>query len=246
MSISTPGVGTNSTGQAEQGTTGSSISNDSSTTLSTNQFLDLMMDELQNQDPLNPSSSDPTQYLTELAQMTSVEQETNTAQNTQDSAQAQSVSQAVGLIGDTVTYINQTTGASTSGTVNSVQITNTGPTLTVDGVAGVIAEHDHQRDRRVCWLRLRLGFKLGLGLRTRRPKAGRERPDQQPCAAAARRGGRSTGARDNGRRTRPRLRPRHPRTAPRSRTYWPIRRPARTHQPSRSTRWTVWPGAGSR
>ena len=69
------------------------------------------MDSLQNQDPLNPSSSDPTQYLTELAQMTSVEQETNTAQNTQDTAQAQSVSQAVGLIGDTVTYIDQTTGA---------------------------------------------------------------------------------------------------------------------------------------
>ncbi|HEX3802926.1 MAG TPA: flagellar hook capping FlgD N-terminal domain-containing protein [Solirubrobacteraceae bacterium] len=137
MSISTPGIGTNSTGQAEQGTTGSSISNDSSTTLSTNEFLDLMMDELQNQDPLDPSSSDPTQYLTELAQMTSVEQETDTAQNTGDTAQAQSVSQAVGLIGDSVTYINQTTGASTTGTVNSVQITNTGPTLTVDGVTGV-------------------------------------------------------------------------------------------------------------
>ena len=69
-----------------------------------------MMDELEKQDPLNPSSSDPTQYLTELAQMTSVEQETNTAQNTQDTAQAQSVSQAVGLIGDTVTYVDQTTG----------------------------------------------------------------------------------------------------------------------------------------
>jgi flagellar basal-body rod modification protein FlgD len=137
MSISTPGIGTNTSGQVEQGTNGSSIGNDSSTTLSTNQFLDLMMDELQNQDPLNPSSSDPTQYLTELAQMTSVEQETNTAQNTGDTAQAQSVSQAVGLIGDSVTYIDQTTGASTTGTVNSVQITNNGPTLTVDGLTGV-------------------------------------------------------------------------------------------------------------
>src|SRR5579862_6541812 len=138
MSVSTPSVGTNSTGQAQQGTAGSSISNASSMSLNTNEFLNLMMDELQNQDPLNPSSSDPTQYLTELAQMTSVEQETNTAQNTQDSAQSQSVSQAVGLIGHSITYIDPTTGNKITGTVNSVQITSSGPTMTVNNVAGVL------------------------------------------------------------------------------------------------------------
>ncbi|MGH2859945.1 MAG: flagellar hook capping FlgD N-terminal domain-containing protein [Solirubrobacteraceae bacterium] len=137
MSVSTPAAGTNSSGQAEQGTSGSKISNSSSLSLNTNEFLNLMMDELQNQDPLNPSSSDPTQYLTELAQMTSVEQETNTAQNTQTTAQGQSVSQAVGLIGDSVTYLDQSTGDKVTGTVSSVQITSSGPTLTVDGTAGV-------------------------------------------------------------------------------------------------------------
>ena len=137
MSISTPSTGTNSAGQTEQGTSGSSISNNSTTSLSTNEFLDLMMDSLEQQDPLNPSSSDPTQYLSELAQMTSVEQETNTAQNTQDTAQAQSVSQAVGLIGHTITYIDQTTGAKLSGTVGSVQITSSGPTVTVGTATGV-------------------------------------------------------------------------------------------------------------
>jgi flagellar basal-body rod modification protein FlgD len=130
-------VGTNSTGQTEQGTSGSSIGNSSSLSLNTNEFLNLMMDELQNQDPLNPSSSDPTQYLTELAQMTSVEQETNTAQNTQNTAQAQSVSQAIGLIGDSVTYLDQSSGNKITGTVSSVQITSSGPTLTVNGAAGV-------------------------------------------------------------------------------------------------------------
>jgi flagellar basal-body rod modification protein FlgD len=137
MSTSTPTVGTNSSGQVEQGTQGSSISNSSSMSLNTNEFLNLMMDELQNQDPLNPSSSDPTQYLTELAQMTSVEQETNTAQNTQDTAQAQSVSQAVGLIGHSITYIDQSTGNKVTGSVDSVQITSSGPTITVNNVAGV-------------------------------------------------------------------------------------------------------------
>jgi flagellar basal-body rod modification protein FlgD len=130
-------VGTNSLGQTEQGTPGNAISNNSATTLSSNEFLQLMMTELENQDPLSPSSSDPTQYLTELAQMTSVEQETNTAQSTAESATEQSVSQAVGLIGDTVSYKDQTTGDEVTGTVNSVQITSSGPTLTIDGTAGV-------------------------------------------------------------------------------------------------------------
>src|ERR1700678_2401935 len=138
MSTSTPSVTTNSSGQAIQGTSGSPIGNTSADNISTNEFLDLMLTSLQNQNPLDPSSSDPTQYLTELAQMTSVEQETDTAQNTQDTAQAQSVSQAVGLIGDSVTYTDQTTGASVTGTVSSVQITSSGPTMTVNGVAGVL------------------------------------------------------------------------------------------------------------
>jgi flagellar basal-body rod modification protein FlgD len=137
MSVTTPTVGTNSSGQTEQGTQGTSITNSSASTISSSEFLDLMMDSLQDQDPLNPSSSDPTQYLTELAQMTSVEQETNTAQNTSDTAQAQSVSQAIGLIGDSVTYLDQTSGDKITGTVSSVQITSSGPTLTVDGTAGV-------------------------------------------------------------------------------------------------------------
>ena len=137
MSVSTPTVGTNSAGQAETSTQGSSISNSKSLTLNTNEFLNMMMDELKNQDPLNPSSSDPTQYLTELAQMTSVEQETNTATNTQTTAQEQSVGQAIGLIGDSVTYLDSATGNKLTGTVSSVQITSSGPTLTVDGATGI-------------------------------------------------------------------------------------------------------------
>jgi flagellar basal-body rod modification protein FlgD len=137
MSTSTPQVTTNSTGQAIQGTSGSSISNASADNISTNEFLDLMMTSLQNQNPLDPSSQDPTQYLTELAQMTGVEQETDTTQNTQDSAQTQSVSQAISMIGDSVTYTDQSTGDPVTGTVNSVQITSSGPSLTVDGVAGI-------------------------------------------------------------------------------------------------------------
>jgi flagellar basal-body rod modification protein FlgD len=137
MSTSTPSVATNSNGQAIQGTSGTSIGNTSADNISTNEFLDLMLTSLQNQNPLDPSSQDPTQYLTELAQMTGVEQETDTTQNTQDSAQTQTVSQAISMIGDSVTYTDQSTGDPVTGTVSSVQITSSGPSLTVNGVAGI-------------------------------------------------------------------------------------------------------------
>jgi flagellar basal-body rod modification protein FlgD len=135
--MSTTPISTNAAGQPITGTAGSSVSNPTATSLNSSEFLDLMMTELTHQDPTNPDSSDPTQYLTELAQMTSVEQETNTAQSTAQSASAQAVTAAVSLIGDTISYISQTTGQTVTGTVNSVQITGSGPTLTVNGLAGI-------------------------------------------------------------------------------------------------------------
>ena len=128
---------TGTDGQPIAGTSGTTLQNPSATSLSSSEFLDLMMVELTHQDPTSPDSSDPTQYLTELAQMTSVEQETNTAQSTAQTAAAQAVSAAVGLIGDTVSYTDQQTGDTVTGTVQSVQITSSGPTLTIDGQSGI-------------------------------------------------------------------------------------------------------------
>ncbi|MGO9902024.1 MAG: flagellar hook capping FlgD N-terminal domain-containing protein [Solirubrobacteraceae bacterium] len=135
MSISVPPVSTNSSGANIDGTAGTTLSNNSATALGSNQFLNLMMVQLTHQDPSSPT--DPSQYLGELAQFTSVEQETNTAQSTAQAASAQAVSGAVGLIGHTINYTNQTTGETLTGAVQSVQITSGGPTLTVAGVAGI-------------------------------------------------------------------------------------------------------------
>lgn len=133
MSISTP-TSTDPTGNPIQGTSGTSIGNNTSN-LGTNEFLSLMMDQLKYQNPASPT--DPSSYLQELAEMSSVEQATTTASSTTQTAASAAVSSAVGLIGDTVTYTDETTGKPVSGTVQSVQITSGGPTLTVDGVAGV-------------------------------------------------------------------------------------------------------------
>ena len=135
--LTTPPISTGANGQAIAGTAGAKLSNASSTALNPNEFLQLMMVQLQNQDPTSPSSQDPTQFLSELANMTQVEQTTNTAQSTAQSAAEQAVATAVALIGDTVSYTDPHTGTKLSGAVQSVQITGSGPTLTVGGTAGV-------------------------------------------------------------------------------------------------------------
>jgi flagellar basal-body rod modification protein FlgD len=95
------------------------------------------MTELRNQNPMDPSSSDPTQFMTQLAQFTSLEQQTNTAQATAQIAAEQGTNAAVALIGHAVSYTDPTTGATASGTVQSVQITSSGATLTVAGTPGI-------------------------------------------------------------------------------------------------------------
>lgn len=97
-------------------------------------FLKLMMAQMTHQDPLQPS--DPTQYLSELAQFTSLEQMTNTAAAAQSQASEQARASAIELMNHTVTYTDKT-GQAVTGTVQSVEFGNSGPTLTIDGVAGI-------------------------------------------------------------------------------------------------------------
>ena len=106
----------------------------SSQALDKNTFLKLMMVQMQNQDPLNPS--DPTQYMGELAQLTTLEQTTNMAQSAAQSAAEQHTTAALALLGHKVTYTDSS-GATASGTVDKVQFTSGGPTLTIDGQDGI-------------------------------------------------------------------------------------------------------------
>ena len=119
-------------------TTATTAANSSSPAISQNQFLQLMMAELKKQNPMSPSSSDPMSFMTQLAQFTSLEQQTNTAQSASQIASAQGTSAAVALIGHTVTYTDSS-GNTGTGTVQSVNITSSGPTLTINGTAGIKA-----------------------------------------------------------------------------------------------------------
>ncbi len=103
-------------------------------TLGKDGFLKLMVAQLQSQDPLQPTESSA--YIGELAQFTELEQVTNLAQTSSQSASAQQVAQAVALIGHTVSY-RDSTGATVQGTVQNVNITSSGATLTVEGHTGI-------------------------------------------------------------------------------------------------------------
>lgn len=92
-----------------------------------NEFLKIMVAQLQAQNPLEPGNSN--EFLGELAQMTQVEQLTNLAS-------AGELSSAVSLIGRTVSY-ESGAGSVLSGVVQSVQAGASGTTLTIEGEAGV-------------------------------------------------------------------------------------------------------------
>jgi flagellar basal-body rod modification protein FlgD len=95
--------------------------------LGQNDFLKLMIAQLQAQNPLEPGNSN--EYINELAQFTQVEQMTNLAN-------ANELSSAVSMIGHKVSY-NGTGGELVTGSVESVQSAATGTTVTVNGVTGI-------------------------------------------------------------------------------------------------------------
>ena len=130
---------TSATGTTATTGTGATSNSSSALPVTENQFLDLLMTELKNQNPMNPNSSDPMQFVSELAQFTQVEQATNTAESASTIATGQNNATAIALIGHTVNYTDPTTEEPATGTVQSVEFTSSGPTLTINGTAGINA-----------------------------------------------------------------------------------------------------------
>jgi flagellar basal-body rod modification protein FlgD len=137
------------TTQSSTGTTGANgttaaTAAQKSMPINQDQFLQMLMAELKNQNPMNPNSSDPMQFVTELAQFTSVEQQTYTAESTQTIASGQNNASAIALIGHTVDYTDPTTQAAATGVVQAVDFTANGPTLTINGTSGIGASAVYQ------------------------------------------------------------------------------------------------------
>src|SRR5579875_891852 len=99
---------------------GSTTAASSTNSLNYNDFLNLLMTELQHQDPTQPM--DPTQMVTQLATVSQVGQAVQTNQTLSSMLISNSLSQAESMIGQTIT----STDGKTSGTVASVSVSSTG------------------------------------------------------------------------------------------------------------------------
>lgn len=99
----------------------SSAGTGSGQSLGQNQFLQLLMTQLQNQDPMSPM--DNTQFIAQMAQFSSLEQMTNLVSATQAMNANNEVAQSVSLIGHNVTYTNAD-GSTGSGVVSEVDVSS--------------------------------------------------------------------------------------------------------------------------
>lgn len=103
--------------------------NKSSSTLDYNSFLQLLIAQMKNQDPTNPT--DTSQYMSQFAQMSSVEQAIQTNAKLDTLLSSSSLAQAESLIGRTASFTG-TDGVDTTGKITSVRIITGGAVATLE------------------------------------------------------------------------------------------------------------------
>jgi flagellar basal-body rod modification protein FlgD len=98
-------------------------------------FLKILVEQLKDQDPTSPSDS--SQYVQQMTSYSMLEQLTNISSAMQVQQTNSAGQTAVGLMGHTVTYVDDD-GNQQSGEVTGISFANSdGPTLTVGGKAGI-------------------------------------------------------------------------------------------------------------
>jgi len=108
---------TSATGAAQTTTPASPGAN-----LDKNDFLKLLVTQLQNQDPLNPM--DDKDFMGQMAQFSSLEQMTNVASSLDSLTYSSQLSQGAALFGKDVTYQADAESAPVQGSVTAVKVEN--------------------------------------------------------------------------------------------------------------------------
>ncbi len=126
----TPPVSTASPISSTTGSTGSAPSSSGLGSLTSNDFLQLLVTQLTNQDPSNPVS--PTQMIAQTATLTMVQDLQGLQQSVAQMQQTQALTQASSLISQQVTY-QDSSGSTQSGQVSSVSVGSSGPLLNIGG-----------------------------------------------------------------------------------------------------------------
>jgi flagellar basal-body rod modification protein FlgD len=122
------------------GATTSKSGSKAATTAATNAldkdaFLKLMVEQLRYQNPLSPAEGH--EWMAQMAQFSSVEQLTNLAKAGEESAKASHATQAIGLLGKSVSYVDEE-GELVQGTVAKVDLAGDQPTLQVGDDTGIL------------------------------------------------------------------------------------------------------------
>jgi flagellar basal-body rod modification protein FlgD len=128
---------TNPISQALSATTGAGTTQQAKPagpTLGKDDFLKLLVGQLQHQDPLAPS--DDQQWIGQMAQFSQLEQVSNNAATSQKIADTLNRNGTLALIGHTVTYLDDS-GAAHTGTVDTVDMVDGAATLTIGGKTGI-------------------------------------------------------------------------------------------------------------
>jgi flagellar basal-body rod modification protein FlgD len=105
-------------------------------TLGKDDFLKLLVGQLQHQDPLAPS--DDQQWIGQMAAFSQLEQVSNMAATSQKIADTLNRTGTLALIGHSVTYLDDA-GIAQNGTVEKVDMIDGAASLTIGGVSGIDA-----------------------------------------------------------------------------------------------------------
>ena len=104
--------------------------------LNKDQFLQLLVAQLKNQDPMSPVGSQ--EFMSQMAAFSTLEQVTNLAVANEEQNQMLAVNQSLSLVGHNVTYLNEDETTS-EGKVESVDFGEHGFSLTINGESGIPA-----------------------------------------------------------------------------------------------------------
>jgi flagellar basal-body rod modification protein FlgD len=120
------GTATNSTNSTSNS---AAVAPSAANTLTANDFIQFMVTQLQNQDPLNPTDSN--QMLTQMSEIGQLESSTNLQSSLTTMVQQNQIASAANMIGKYAQGTDQNSNQ-TAGTITAVQVTTGGVNLTMD------------------------------------------------------------------------------------------------------------------
>jgi flagellar basal-body rod modification protein FlgD len=115
---------------------GSSVTNSKSGAMGKDDFMKLLVAQLKHQDPTSPT--DMNGMTAQMTQFSMLEQMTNMSSASEASSKALARTEALSLLGRTVSYVAADKSVK-SGTVENVDVTADKPTLTIDGATGILS-----------------------------------------------------------------------------------------------------------